>query len=141
MVAGAGGHTEIPDLADELSFEIDDLLPLVDAATLLQLLTVQDTAISMTAAGRRWHDADIRDSKKIFAALTVEHAPLIRMMAGAVDRSDRGRIRDDFFRDLLRRRYSADDAQRQLDIAIDWGRYGELFDYDTQTGDLVRPVP
>jgi hypothetical protein len=36
-----------------------------------------------------------------------------------------------FFLDLLRHGFSADDARRQLDIAIDWGRYGELYDYDS----------
>ena len=25
----------------------------------------------------------------------------------------------------------------QLDIAIDWGRYGELFEYDSESGQLV----
>ena len=25
----------------------------------------------------------------------------------------------------------------ELDIAIDWGRYGELFEYDAEDGELV----
>jgi len=31
----------------------------------------------------------------------------------------------------------ADDARRQLDIAIDWGRYGELYDYDSVSDDIT----
>lgn len=31
----------------------------------------------------------------------------------------------------------AQEARHQLDIAIDWGRYAELFDYNTATGELV----
>jgi NitT/TauT family transport system ATP-binding protein len=42
-----------------------------------------------------------------------------------------------FFLDLLRRGFSADEARRQLDIAIDWGRYGELFEYDREDGELI----
>ncbi len=42
-----------------------------------------------------------------------------------------------FFLDLLRRGFSAEEARRQLDIAIDWGRYGELFEYDAESGQLV----
>jgi hypothetical protein len=35
-------------------------------------------------------------------------------------------------------RVAADDEDRQqLDIAIDWGRYGELFEYDKESGQLV----
>ena len=55
----------------------------------------------------------------------------------ALENSNDGALRDDFFRDLLRRGYSDDDARKQLDIAIDWGRYGELFDYDADSGELV----
>jgi len=38
---------------------------------------------------------------------------------------------------VLRRGFSAADAQQQLDIAVDWGRYGELFDYDAGTDQLT----
>ena len=37
----------------------------------------------------------------------------------------------------LRRHFSADDARHQLDIAIDWGRYAELFEYGSERGELV----
>jgi NitT/TauT family transport system ATP-binding protein len=49
-------------------------------------------------------------------------------------------LRDDFFRDLLRRGYTPNYTEKQLDITIDWGRYGELFDYDADTGELVLSV-
>ncbi len=32
--------------------------------------------------------------------------------------------------------FTQDHAHAQLDIAIDWGRYAELFDYDANTGRL-----
>jgi NitT/TauT family transport system ATP-binding protein len=48
-----------------------------------------------------------------------------------------GTLREGFFLDLLRRGFSAEEARRQLDIAIDWGRYGELFEYDSESGQLV----
>jgi hypothetical protein len=38
IVYAHNGQTDLPDLADELSFEVDDLLPLVDAAVMLGLL-------------------------------------------------------------------------------------------------------
>jgi NitT/TauT family transport system ATP-binding protein len=38
--------------------------------------------------------------------------------------------------DLLRRSFGPEEARHQLDIAIDWGRYGELVDYDA-TGQLI----
>ena len=137
IVYAHNGQTDLPDLADQLSFDIDDLMPLVDAATMLSLLDVEGAQAFLTDTGRAWYTADIQTSKQIFARLTVEHAPLVRTIVKALENSDDGTLRDDFFRDLLRRGYTNDYTERQLDIAIDWGRYGELFDYDADTGELV----
>ena len=137
IVYAHNGQTDLPDLADELSFEVDDLLPLVDAATLLGLLEVEGAQAFLTDAGRDWYTADIQTSKEVFARLAVEHAPLVRTIVMALENSDDGTLRDDFFRDLLQRGYTAEDTEKQLDIAIDWGRYGELFDYDADTSELV----
>lgn len=132
-----GGRADLPDLADELSFEVDDLLPLVDAARMLGLLEVDGAWASLTEAGRAWHAADILRSKELFAGMVVAHAPLVRTIVRALQNSEDGTLRDDFFRDLLRRGYGPDDIEKQLDIAIDWGRYGELFDYDADSGELM----
>ena len=137
IVYAHNGQTDLPDLADELSFEVDDLLPLVDAATMLGMLDVEGAQAFLTDTGREWYTADIQRSKQIFAELAVEHAPLVRTIVKALENSDDGTLRDDFFRDLLRRGYTAEDIEKQLDIAIDWGRYGELFDYDADSSELV----
>ncbi len=137
IVYAHGGQADLPDLADELSFQVDDLLPLVDAAQMLGLLEVEGAQAFLTETGRSWYTADILRSKEVFATLAVEHAPLVATIVKALQNSDGGALRDDFFRDLLRRGYNAEDTEKQLDIAIDWGRYGELFDYDANTGELV----
>ncbi len=137
IVHSHNGQTDLPDLADELSFEVDDLLPLVDAAQLLGLLDVEGAQAFLTDAGRRWLTADIQTSKALFAEHALEHAPLVRTIVKALENSDDGALRDDFFLDLLRRGYTAEDARKQLDIAIDWGRYGELYDYDADSGEII----
>lgn len=137
IVHADDGQADLPDLADALSFEVDDLLPLVDAARMLGMLEVEGAQAFLTEEGRSWYTADIQHSKEIFAELAVERAPLVRTIVNALENSDDGALRDDFFRDLLRRGYSDEDTEKQLDIAIDWGRYGELFDYDADTGELV----
>ncbi|NQX25629.1 nitrate/sulfonate/bicarbonate ABC transporter ATP-binding protein [Curtobacterium sp. VKM Ac-2852] len=137
IVFAHDGQADLPDLADELSFEVDDLLPLVDAACMLQLLKVEGAQAFLTERGKAWYTADILESKEIFSELAAEHAPLVRTIVKALRNSNDGALRDDFFRDLLRRGFNDADTEKQLDIAIDWGRYGELFDYDAQSGELV----
>lgn len=137
IVFAHNGQTDLPDLAAEILFEVDDLLPLVDAASLLGLLELDGVDVFLTEEGKAWYTADIQARKEKFAALAVTRAPLIRTICRTLENSNDGALRDDFFLDLLRRGLSDENARKQLDIAIDWGRYAELFDYDADSGELV----
>jgi NitT/TauT family transport system ATP-binding protein len=132
-----GGREDLPDLASELTFEVDDLLPLVDAAQLLGLAVVDDADLHITEDGRVFVAADILESKEIFARRARERAPLVRAICRALESTKDGTLRQNFFLDLLRRGFSEDEAREQLRIAVDWGRYGELFDLDANTGQLT----
>jgi NitT/TauT family transport system ATP-binding protein len=137
IVYAWGGQVDLPDIAAELNFEIDDLLPLVDAAVMLDLLSVEGGDLLLTDTGKTFTTADIQHSKEIFAEQARENAPLVRTIWRALNSSADGSLRDGFFLDLLRRGFSTSDAQQQLDTAIDWGRYGELFDYDSDSGQIT----
>jgi NitT/TauT family transport system ATP-binding protein len=136
ILAARGGQEDLPKLAHELSFEVDDLLPLVDAAQLLGLADARDADLHITDEGRTFVAANILESKKIFAALARERAPLIRAICNSLATTEDGTLGEGFFLDLLRRGFSEDEARTQLNIAIDWGRYGELFDFDVNTGQI-----
>ena len=137
IVYANSGRIGLADLADELNFEIDDLLPLVDAAAMLGLVTISDGELTLTDIGGRFTTADIQTSKQIFAAQARSRAPLVHTICKALSGSADGNLRAGFFLDLLRRGFSVDDARRQLDIAIDWGRYGELYDYDSVSDEIT----
>jgi NitT/TauT family transport system ATP-binding protein len=38
----------------------------------------------------------------------------------------------EFFRDVLDEHFSKDEAERQIETALNWGRYGDLFIYDSE---------
>ena len=137
IVYARGGSADIPDIAAELNFEIDDLLPLVDAAALLDMLYVSSGDLELTSVGKEFTAADIQTSKQIFAAQARTRAPLVRTICKALGASSDGSLRAGFFLDLLRRGFGPEDAQQQLDTAIDWGRYAELFDYDADTDQIT----
>jgi NitT/TauT family transport system ATP-binding protein len=137
ILAARGGRDGLAELADELSFEIDDLLPMVDAAVMLGMAEVHDADLEITDLGREFATGDIDSSKIMFGEVISERAPLIKAIMRALQATADGILREGFFLDLLRRGFSAEEARRQLDIAIDWGRYGELFEYDAESGQLV----
>ncbi|OLZ73642.1 nitrate ABC transporter ATP-binding protein [Streptomyces sp. IMTB 2501] len=129
ILVARGGQDGLAEIADELSFEIDDLLPLVDTAVMLQLAHVDGVGIAITDAGREFVAADILTSKQLFARHVAKHAPLVRAIIQGLTATDGHTLREGFFLDQLRRGCSAEEARNQLETAIDGGRYAELYDY------------
>lgn len=64
-------------------------------------------------------------------------APLVRTICHALHDCPDGSLRAGFFLDILQQGFNPEDARRQLDIAIGWGRYAELFDYNTHTDQIT----
>ena len=90
--------------------------------------------IQLTDDGRSFVEADIDTSKAIFARQAKARAPLVRAICSSLESTNDGTLGEGFFLDLLRRGFTRDEARQQLDLAIDWGRYGELYDFDANTG-------
>ncbi|MVU78507.1 ATP-binding cassette domain-containing protein [Nocardia sp. ET3-3] len=137
LVYGNSGRADLPVVADELNFELDDLMPLVDAAALLGFLLVESGDVILTNVGANFTNADIQASKAVFAAQARRRAPLVRTICSALVGSPDETVRADFILDLLERGFSDEDARRQLELAIEWGRYAELYDYDTDSGRIT----
>lgn len=131
------GRDDLYHLATELVMEVDDLLPIVEAAALFNFIRVQEGDVEITPEGRSFAEADILTRKIIFRNAALEHVPLLNQIETALrTKSDRA-LPDDFFQDVLDEHFSDEEARRQLDTAIVWGRYGEIFDYDASAGRLI----
>jgi NitT/TauT family transport system ATP-binding protein len=137
ILAARGGRDGLAEIADDLTFEIDDLLPLTDAAVLLAMARIDGSDIELTAEGKEFAAADILTSKQLFARHVAKQAPLVRAIVQALAATEDHTLREGFFLDVLRRGFSAQEARSQLDTAIDWGRYAELYDYDSDDEELT----
>jgi NitT/TauT family transport system ATP-binding protein len=137
ILAARGGRDGLAEIANDLSFEIDDLLPLTDAAVMLTLARIDGSDIEITADGKEFAAADILTSKQLFARYAAKHAPLVRTITQALAATADHTLRIGFFIDILRRGFSLSEARSQLDTAIDWGRYAELYDYDSDDEELT----
>jgi NitT/TauT family transport system ATP-binding protein len=138
IVADQGGRVDLHRLADDLSLEVDALLPTVDTAVLLGMLRVEEGDAIITPEGQEFARADIQNRKHIFRKTALAHVPLLRQMEQSLKAKSDRTLPDEFFRDLLDEHFSEDEARRQLETAIQWGRYAEIFDYDAATGKLTR---
>jgi NitT/TauT family transport system ATP-binding protein len=140
LALASGGNAELASLAAVVGFEIDDLFPIVDALRLLGFATVENGRLNLTETGERFAGADIQRSKEIFREAALRRVPLVRRIHRALEHSSDGALREGFFIDLLASQYSRDEARAQLDTAIDWGRYAELFEYEAGHGEIKLHV-
>jgi len=131
------GRADMHVLADELSLEVDALLPTVDTAVLLGLLSLEEGDAILTAEGKAFANADIQERKAIFRKAVQANIPLLRQMEQALKAKSNRTLPAEFFQDLLDEHFSEDEARRQLETAIQWGRYAELFDFDAASGKLT----
>ena len=137
ILVDQGGRADLHVLADELSLEVDALLPTVDTAALLGMLKLEEGDTIITPEGRDFAQADIQERKAIFKKAVLANVPLLRQMEQALKVKSNHTLSAEFFQDLLDEHFSEDEARRQLETAIQWGRYAEIFDYDAASGKLT----
>lgn len=128
------GPIDLPDLADEVRLNIDDLFPVLDALSLLQLAKVSEGDIAMTNKGKALLDADITDKKILFATLLLEHIPLARHIFDALKTAPTQKVLETEFVDELALYFTTEEARRILETVIHWARYAEVFAYDYNAG-------
>ena len=108
---------------------------------MLGLVTVDDADIKLTGDGRSLAAGDIDTAKSIFARQAKARAPLVRAVSNSLAAASDGTLSEDYFLDMLRSGFSEDRAHQQLNLAINWGRYAELYEFDADTGQLKLDHP
>ncbi len=134
-----GGRDDIYRLADDLAFEIDDLLPIVDAAQLLGFLTIEEGDAAITDSGAEFANSEILRQKELFRDAAVENVLLLRQIRRALEAKSDHTVPEEFFLDMIDEQFSEEESQRQMETAITWGRYAELFDFDAGRRRFVMP--
>jgi NitT/TauT family transport system ATP-binding protein len=131
------GRQDLPVLARDLQLEVNDLLPLIDGLAILGLGAAQEGDAVLSELGRQFAAAeDVQQQKQIFRAQVMHNVELIRQIVDQLRDSDEHSFKEDALLEQLQEHFSEPEARRQLDTAIDWGRFAELFAYDDDTGEL-----
>ncbi|MEW6387002.1 MAG: nitrate/sulfonate/bicarbonate ABC transporter ATP-binding protein [Thermodesulfobacteriota bacterium] len=122
-------RADIYALAQELQLSSDDLLRLIEAAELLGFATIAYGDITLTSLGETFAEASIRSRKEIFAT-RIRRLPLFQWLRSMLGAADRKQLEWDVVQKALELEFHAEEAERQLETAINWGRYAELLAYD-----------
>jgi NitT/TauT family transport system ATP-binding protein len=132
-----GGTVDLYQIADDLRMEVDDLLPIVEAAGILGFSRSVSGDVEITPQGKAFAEADIGARKGLFQQAVLAHVALLRQMSSALHQKSDRTMPLEFFRDILRQHFSDQEAGRQIETALNWGLYADLFTYDSETGRIV----
>jgi NitT/TauT family transport system ATP-binding protein len=139
LLLDKGGRDDIYRLADDLAFEIDDLLPIVDAAQLLGFLKIEEGDAAITESGEEFTNSEILRQKELFRDAALENVLLLRQIRRALETKSDHTVPEEFFLDMLDEQFSEEECQHQIETAVTWGRYAELFDFDAGRRRFVLP--
>lgn len=120
---------DIYKLDEELGVEMEDLVKTMEMAEMLGFATVAAGDIHITPLGEAFAEASILTRKELFAN-RARRLPMLSWMTEMLRSTPDHSLPWKVFYTALLPEFPDELADRQLEIAIDWGRYGELLNYD-----------
>jgi NitT/TauT family transport system ATP-binding protein len=118
----------------------DHLLPLVDAANLLDLVDLVKGDVVLTAEGRRFAEASPPERRQLFGQQALANVALLGQIVKRLEAAPDHNLKHEGILDLLEQSLGPVEARRKLQTAINWGRYAGLFTYANGTFRLA-PAP
>lgn len=133
------GRADLPKLAEETELSDQELLDLSGALTILGFAILDHGDIILTPLGEKYVASNNSERKTTFGQQLLENVPLVAYIRHGLVQDPSGDLHEDLFLKLLR--FSLDEAEAvsALRVAIEWGRYGNLFEYNFNTGVLNMP--
>lgn len=132
---------DLPELADELMMDVDDLFPILETLEILGFAQVSAGDIQLSDLGKAFYKADLQARKQLFAKSLLEKVPLARYIRHVLDEKPGHYVSEERFLSKLEDYLSEKETERVLRTMIDWGRYAEIFAYDFNTGILSLENP
>jgi NitT/TauT family transport system ATP-binding protein len=133
------GRADLPQLAEEAELPDEELFPTYEALGLLAFAHIDRGDITLTPLGRRYVEADHTLRHEIFGQQLLAHVPLAARIRQQLEAEPTGTLAERPIIALLEESLDAEAAERTLKVAVEWGRYGEIYEYDYHTGRLTLP--
>ena len=128
------GSEDVALLADDLDLEIDEILPSLEYAQVLQLVKVAEGRVTFTDLGKRLVQGTIRDRKAIIRD-QLRRTTLFKTILRALDNAPDHCLSDDDLNQIVS--FTSAPADEAVQNIVNWGRYADLFRYDADERRLV----
>src|SRR6185436_13943441 len=87
-----GGKEDIYKLSQSLHFELDDLMPITEAAEMLGFVNIESGDIEFADLGRKVIDGDENAKKAIFRQQMIVNAPLANRIVVELEKQEDHRV-------------------------------------------------
>jgi NitT/TauT family transport system ATP-binding protein len=124
------GKADLPELANELTMEVDELFPVAETLQLMRFAELEGGDIRLTPSAKRYVAADVDTRKQIFAQHLLTYVPLAGRIRNLLEERPDKRAPARRFRDELEDHMSEAYAAQTIRAVTNWGRYAEAFTYD-----------
>lgn len=131
---------DIYRLPAELNINPDHMLSLTESAQILGFAYVEKGDIALTSLGETFAEASIQARKEIFAT-RIRRLPLVRWLTTMLARSENHALDWDVIHTALELEFPQDEAAKQLDTLISWGRYAEMISYNSDNALVYLETP
>lgn len=135
-MAETPGPDDVYRLAERLRLRLDELQPALEAARLLAWARVERGDFDLTEEGLRVAAGSLAERRALFRE-RARSLPLVASVLRSLAAGDR--VPREEFLESLRAHVPPPEAERQLDTAVNWGRFAGLFDYDADDACFLRP--
>jgi NitT/TauT family transport system ATP-binding protein len=124
------GRADLPVLAATLHYEADELFPVAETLQLMRFAEVEGGDIRLTAAARRYVDADVDARKQLFRQHLLSYVPLAGYVRRELEKDPSHKLAASRIREELEELMSPQYADETLKSLVTWARYAEAFAYD-----------
>lgn len=126
------GQLDVFLLPELMEKDFGDALLAVKAAELMNFVDTPHHKVLLTPLGEKIADGDVNERKEVIRT-QLQDLRLVKMLIELLQNQEAAELPYDELIAWLRSKSPALDPKATLDTVIDWGRYGEIFRYNSDT--------
>lgn len=138
-IASAGGRADLFAISHTLGKEFGDILFSAKGAELLDFVDTPKNMVVLTDVGRKFINGDVNIRKRLVRDAMMQ-LKLCQMLHEKLQSAENYSLSYQSVSDLIHEWMPNQDVDKQLEMIIQWSRYGELFGYNSDSKDLYLDV-
>jgi NitT/TauT family transport system ATP-binding protein len=103
---------------------------------LLGFATAHEGDVKVTPEGKAFAEGDIPARRSVFRQAILDRAPFIQKIRSALENRSDHVMPLEFFHDILDEHFTEAEVEKQIETALNWGRYAGIFSYDAESDTL-----